>query len=104
MVLVNRIESISQYTKQNPQHTFYQILEYDMNTDIEFYLIFFIIFTLWMFYKTGKLVQEKRNYKTIIKSLENIEGKLGQNEQLGVGLINKEIQDNLKRIKEKRKL
>ena len=72
VVVVDRMQSIGEYTKQYPQYSFFQILEFDMNTDTTFYLIFLIVFTLWMFGKAWKHKQDSRNHKEITKSLESI--------------------------------
>ena len=44
------------------------------------------------------------DYKRMLRdSLRRIEKKLGNDEQAGIGSINKEISENLKRIKENRR-
>jgi hypothetical protein len=101
VVVVDRLQSISEYTKQYPQYTFFQLLDKDMNTDTIFYFTFYIIFMLWMLGKIWKHTQDVKNNRIITKSLKNIEVKLGCYEQQDIGLINKEIRENLKRIKEK---
>ena len=108
VVVVNRLQSISEYVKQNPRYNFFQILELDMNTDTTFYMIFFIIFTLWMFGKVWKHnqdVKEKIAMRKVLeantKSLKNVETGLSFKEQPDIGLINKEIRQALQMIKDK---
>lgn len=83
-VLVNRLESIDNYTKDYPQYNFWQLLDLDMRTDMDFYIVFIIIFTLWMLGRVWKHRQELQRQKSIEKNLGEISDELrDMNTKLG---------------------
>ncbi|MBC8276431.1 MAG: hypothetical protein H8E40_15880 [Chloroflexi bacterium] len=75
-VLVSRFESITNSTKDYPQYDFWRLLDLDMREDMNFYIVFMIIFILWIFGKSWKHRQELRRDKSVARSLEKIAGVL----------------------------
>ena len=70
--LVRRLQSIAEYTKTYPQYSFTQLLNLDMETDMQYYIVFFVIFVLWMFWKSWKHRQEKSFQKNLNDKLDKL--------------------------------
>jgi hypothetical protein len=70
--LVQRLQSIADYSKTYPQYKFMQLLNLDMNTDTKYYIVLLIIFSLWMFWRAWKHRQEKRFQKNINDKLDKL--------------------------------
>ena len=90
-VLVNRFESITNYTKDYPQYNFWELLDLDMRADMDFYMVLVIIFTLWMFGRAWKHRQERRREKFIEKNLGEISGEMRK--------VNKKLDDSLANVR-----
>ncbi len=72
VVFVNRIESFSTYARQNPGSSVFELLANDMDNDIAFYLLFFILFTLWVYSRAWKVINDRKNKKVMRDSLGSI--------------------------------
>lgn len=71
-----------------------------MINDDMFYMVFFIIFSFWMLGKVFKHRKDERDRNDVMRILKNIESRLGnRDDQLDIGLINKEISETLKNKK-----
>jgi hypothetical protein len=84
VVLVDRIESFSQFTKQYPQYTILQLLELDMQSDSTFYIVFLVIFTIWLFSKVWRHNRDVKEKKALRNSLESISEELRELRKTGI--------------------
>jgi len=71
--LVNRFESFNAYAETYPQYNFWELLNLDMEADMNFYLIFMIIFFAWIMWKSWRRQQEVRYQKELAKRFDSIE-------------------------------
>ena len=74
--LVRRLQSIAEYTKTYPQYSFMQLLNLDMETDMQYYIVFLIIFALWMFWRARKHNSEMRFRRDMSTKLDDMNAKL----------------------------
>ncbi len=76
VTLYQRVQAISDYAKTHPQYGFWQLLNVDMETHMQYYVVLFIIFIAWMFWKLEKhrkdVLFEKRTGTRLDKLNENI--------------------------------
>jgi hypothetical protein len=98
VAVYDKVQVISQYTQNNPQYKFWDLLEANMNYDQGFWITFFIIFTIWFFARANAYVDDKIFQRKVLKSLDKL---LGNSNQIDIGKINKKMREHLKKIKEK---
>lgn len=98
--LVQRLQSIANYAKSYPKYNFMQLLDLDMRTDMQYYIVLFIIFALWMFWKAWKHRQQIRFEKSINEKLDKLLGNNRNN--INVGKINAKIKQELENISNKK--
>lgn len=79
-VLFNRFASITDYTQAHPESSFWQMLNLDMERDVNLYMWFLVIFSIWMMGKAWAHSQQTRERRTMTKALYAIAKKLGVEE------------------------
>jgi hypothetical protein len=70
-VLFNRIQDFIEYTAIHQDSSFWKLLEGDMNTS-SLYSWFSVVFCLWLFYKSYKIVKDRNNRHQTNKKLDQI--------------------------------
>ena len=75
-ILFERIRSIIEFTSANPQYSFYQAINRDMEMNLLPYIAFFVVLFLWWIAKSIQHRNEVRNNKAILGKLDNISAKL----------------------------
>ena len=74
--LVRRLQSIAGYTETYPQYSFMDLLNLDMEADMQYYIVFLMIFVLWMLWRTRKHNSEMRFRKDMVTKLGDMNVKL----------------------------
>jgi len=76
VTLYQRVQAIGDYAKTHRQYSFWQLLNADMETHMQYYIVLFIIFIAWMFWKLEKhrkgIMFEKSTSAKLDKVNENI--------------------------------
>ena len=72
VAVYDKMQALSEYSKNFPQYGFWRILEADVNSDIGFWAAFFAIFTIWFSAKVWKHNQDVGDRRAITSSLESI--------------------------------
>lgn len=67
--IINKFESIADFTKHYPRYDFWRVLDADVIRDAGFYVVFLFIFLIWLFSKSWKANQETRRDKSLEKIL-----------------------------------
>jgi hypothetical protein len=101
VAVYDKMQTLNEYAKNFPQYGFWRILDADMNTEPNFWLVFFTILTIWILAKAWIHDEDSTYKKGVLNSLKNIEKKLGYSKESDIGSINKKINEALKRIKGK---
>jgi len=69
-VLFNRITSIEDYVAAHPGTNFWSQFNLDMERNVNFYMLFLVIFTVWMMGKAWTHRRQETEQRTIRKALE----------------------------------
>jgi len=92
VTLYQRVQAISDYAKTHPQYSVWQLLNVDMETHMQYYVVLFIIFIAWMFWKLEKhrkeVIFERNTNRKLDKVLDSIEDR------------NKALEDLAKAVKQ----
>jgi len=92
VTLVQRMQAIQEYAQRFPQYSFWQLLELDTTTHMQYYIALAIIFVLWMVWKVQRHAQEVRFERNVTAKLDKLFN--------GIENSQKELSENIKRNSE----
>jgi hypothetical protein len=92
VTLYQRVQVISDYAKTYPQYSFWQLLDWDTRTHMQYYIVLTIIFVLWMAWRVRRHSQEVRFERNVNAKLDKLID--------GMGDSHKELSENIRRNSE----
>jgi amino acid permease len=88
VTLVQRLQAIQEYAQHYPQYSFWQLLDLDTTTHMQYYIALAVIFVLWMAWKVQRHSQEVRFERNVNAKLDKLLD--------GIGNSNKELSESIK--------
>ena len=88
VTLVQRLQAIQEYGQTYPQYGFWQLLDLDLSTHMQYYIalaVIFLIWTYWKIYQHSHAIRAERNVNTKLDNLLD---------------ANKELRDSIEKLVE----
>jgi len=74
--VTTRLDVVIANIKLYPEFTFLQLLEYDMEINMSYYIAFLVLFFLWILWRSWNYKNKKQNRELLTESLQSINDKL----------------------------
>ncbi len=72
VTLVQRLQAIQEYGQTYPQYSFWQLLDLDSRTHMQYYIALTVIFVIWMYWKIYQHSHEVRFERDINAKLDKL--------------------------------